>query len=187
MKTLNVLIILTLIFILASCNGSKLTSDSSSKSRTKQNTDKNAWESDWVEEEEEVADVPPPPQYFGVKFVKSEMLKPLLEQAKAEGKLVFVDFYASWCGPCKVMDKSVFSEKRMGDFMSENFISYKVNADESHLSALYEVKSLPTLLFLDTEGEVIVRKDGALGFNAFKAMGEKALRMMNTSASGGRE
>ena len=47
----------------------------------------------------------------GVDF-KQITLKEALEQAKAQGKMVFVDCYTTWCGPCKMMAQEVFSLKR---------------------------------------------------------------------------
>ena len=45
-----------------------------------------------------------------------------LEKAKEENKLIFLDAYASWCGPCKRMSKSVFTDEKVGEFFNANFI-----------------------------------------------------------------
>lgn len=76
------------------------------------------------------------------------------------------------------MDKKVFPDEAFGNFMNENFINYKINMEEgpgSHLVALYEVRSVPTLIFLDHEGEVLVKKSGAAFQTELKQMAEKAL------------
>lgn len=109
-------------------------------------------------------ETPPPPPPKGVQFMKSDKLMPVLEAAKAENKLVFVDFYTTWCLPCKLMDEDVFPDEEFGKFMNDNFISYKVDAEKGggpDLSLLYQVMVFPTLLFLDSDGNVLVRKDGA--------------------------
>ena len=45
------------------------------------------------------------------------------ELAKAQNKLIFIDAYTTWCGPCKLMAKTVFTEKEVGDFYNSNFIN----------------------------------------------------------------
>ena len=42
-----------------------------------------------------------------------------LEKAKGEGKMVFIDCYTSWCGPCKIMAKEVLPLKEVGNFLNE--------------------------------------------------------------------
>jgi thioredoxin 1 len=67
-----------------------------------------------------------------------------------------IDFYADWCGPCKVLSKIIdeFSEK------NENITIGKVNVDESSdLSVKYGIRNIPTLLFIK-DGEVLSRLVG---------------------------
>ena len=114
----------------------------------------------------------------GVQFSSSPTLTGVLEQAAAENKLVFVDFYTTWCMPCRLMDEDVFPDRRLGEFMSENFISYKVNAEKDNgvnLATLYNVKGYPTLLFLDQKGNVLERKLGAAYQREMYALGEAAM------------
>ena len=57
----------------------------------------------------------------GIQFDKSEW-KSILTKAEKENKLVFVDAYAAWCGPCKKMDRDVFSKKEVGDYFNAKFV-----------------------------------------------------------------
>jgi thioredoxin 1 len=90
------------------------------------------------------------------------------EQAKAEakktGKLIFMDAYASWCGPCKMMDRNTFSDESVGKFFNEKFINLKVDmeksADGPTLSRLYSVTAYPTFLWIDGDGKVVKREMG---------------------------
>ena len=51
----------------------------------------------------------------GIEFFEGTF-KEALDKAKLEGKIVFVDAYTTWCGPCKRMSKNVFPKKEVGDF-----------------------------------------------------------------------
>lgn len=114
----------------------------------------------------------------GISFVKSSSLQPLLDRAKAENKLVFLDFYTTWCLPCRVMDEEVFSLASTGTTLDKDFISYKINAEKGNgptLSTVFNVYAYPTLLFLDAEGNVLERKDGSLSNSQFLNLAESAL------------
>lgn len=111
-------------------------------------------------------------------FVASEKLSPLLERAKVENKIVFVDFYATWCLPCRVMEEEVYTDKNLEAFFNDRIINYKVDGEKDNgpnLVAIYEVTAYPTLLFLDSNGRVLERKDGAAYQTELRQMAERAL------------
>ena len=125
-----------------------------------------------------VSKSPTPVKGKGISFIKSNSLQPLLERAKTENKLIFLDFYTSWCLPCRVMDEEVFSLASTGTAMDKNFISYKVNAEKGNgptLSTVFNVYAYPTLLFLDADGKVLERQDGSLSNSQFLNLAESAL------------
>lgn len=114
----------------------------------------------------------------GVDFVNSDMLTPVLEMAESKDKLVFVDFYTTWCLPCKMMDEDVFPDKGISQLMNDNFINYKVNAEKDNgpnLALLYQINVYPTLLFLDKDGKVLVRKEGAAYQTELRSLAEEAM------------
>lgn len=116
----------------------------------------------------------------GIQFTESEKLMPLLDKAKAENKLVFVDFYTTWCLPCKLMEEDVFTDKELGNYMNANYISYKVDAEKGNgvnLASIFKVSVYPTLLFLDTNGKVLERKEGAMYQTEFRDMADSAIQM----------
>ncbi|MDE6299749.1 MAG: thioredoxin family protein [Muribaculaceae bacterium] len=82
--------------------------------------------------------------------------------AKAEGKLIFVDFYTQWCGPCKLLAKKVFPTKEIGDYMNPRFISLKLDAEAegANLAKEIEVTAYPTLAVFDADGNILGRFEG---------------------------
>ena len=51
------------------------------------------------------------------------------EKAKEEDKIIFVDVYATWCGPCKMMDREVFSQEKVAEYYNATFVNAKFDSD----------------------------------------------------------
>jgi thiol-disulfide isomerase/thioredoxin len=87
------------------------------------------------------------------------------ELAAVEGKMVYIDFYANWCVPCKWMDETTYSDKKIISSLTLNFIPVKINIDDFDgytLKEEYNVKVLPTVIILDENGRVIKRFEESL-------------------------
>jgi thiol:disulfide interchange protein len=99
--------------------------------------------------------------------------------AKAENKLIFIDAYTTWCGPCKLMSRTVFKEKAVGDYYNEHFVSLKVDMETSEglfLGKRYNVTGYPTFLFLKPDGTVVKRTMGATNSPTFINYGKSAVK-----------
>lgn len=80
-----------------------------------------------------------------------------LKKAKKENKILFVDVYATWCGPCKLLQKNTFPDKNLGDFFNQNFINLTFDGeigDGKLLFNQYKLRGYPTLLFIHPDGTV---------------------------------
>jgi thiol:disulfide interchange protein len=84
--------------------------------------------------------------------------------AKKSNKLIFIDCYTTWCGPCKAMDKNIFSQEKVGSVFNGKFINVKLDmendADGKKVATDYRVNSYPTLLFMDKDGTLKKRAIG---------------------------
>ena len=103
--------------------------------------------------------------------------KEAIETAKREGKLVFVDFYTDWCGPCKVMSRDVFPQKQVGNFFNAKFVCLKLNAEKEgrELAKRFCVSAYPTFIVVDTDEKVRVELKGSMDADKFIARIEDAL------------
>ena len=92
-----------------------------------------------------------------------------LQAAKKEKKLVFIDFYTDWCGPCKRMAREVFPQKSVGDYFNAKFVCLKLNAEKegADLAKKYNVKAYPTYVVLDADGKQRMETAGAMGPDEF--------------------
>ncbi|WP_374462135.1 thioredoxin family protein [Chryseobacterium taeanense] len=98
----------------------------------------------------------------GIKFEETNF-NTILAKAKKENKLVFIDAYTTWCGPCKLMAKNVFPQKAVGDYYNANFINAKIDMEKGEgidIAKKYNVKAFPTYLFVDGNGELVHRTLG---------------------------
>lgn len=82
-----------------------------------------------------------------------------IEGIIADERLVMIDFWAGWCGPCKQMAPSI---ELASEELAERLVVAKANVDENpELSAKYNIRSIPTLLFFK-RGQVVDRQVGAI-------------------------
>lgn len=111
----------------------------------------------------------------GVQWASGQSWKEIQTKAIKEKKIIFIDAFATWCGPCKKMDKETFPDSQTGTFFSEHFISVKVQIDKTDndneaikswyedaadIKKKYGVRSFPTLLFVSPDGILVHKVTG---------------------------
>jgi len=96
-----------------------------------------------------------------------------VEDWKYQGQLpAIIDFYADWCGPCKMVAPVL---EQLSDEYNGRIVIYKVNTDvEQELSAVFGIQSIPTILFIDANGEPMMQP-GAFPKHVFKKIIEENL------------
>lgn len=103
----------------------------------------------------------------------------ITSKAKQENKLIFLDAYASWCGPCKWMAKNIFPNDTVGDFYNKNFVCAKIDMEKGEgieLAKKFDVRAYPTFLYISQDGESLVHRTcGSTSTDIFIQNGKDAL------------
>ncbi len=104
------------------------------------------------------------------------------ETAGREGKLYFVDFYATWCMPCRLMDETTFEDPSVINYIKKYYVPVKVDVDDFDGIAYkqqYNIKVLPTTLVFNSKGELLERVEEALSPNRMLALLKKHNKSFN--------
>lgn len=100
----------------------------------------------------------------GIKF-KSVTFEKAKKMAAESDKLIFVDAYTTWCGPCKRMAATSFKEEEVGEIFNERFINLKIDCESetegTEFARTYKVRAYPTVFIINPEGKVLKQ---SLGF-----------------------
>lgn len=94
----------------------------------------------------------------GIKFQTEKKWDAIKAEAKAADKLIFLDAYTTWCGPCKKMSNDVFTKNEVGSLFNSKFINVKIDMEKGeglNLAEEYMVLAYPTLLFIDGDGKMV--------------------------------
>ncbi len=85
-------------------------------------------------------------------------------KAREDKKLIMVDVYTTWCGPCKLMDRTTFKDKKVVGLLNSKFVPFKIDAEKGEgieIAKKYKVAGYPCMLILDEKGNLI---DKHLGY-----------------------
>ncbi|MCD6017643.1 MAG: thiol:disulfide interchange protein [Bacteroidetes bacterium] len=97
-------------------------------------------------------------------------------KALKENKLIFIDAFTTWCGPCKQMAKNVFTNDEVADHYNKNFVNAKIDMEKGEgieLAKKYQVQCYPNLLFIDGNGNLVHRIAGSMTAKDFIALAEE--------------
>ena len=98
-------------------------------------------------------------------------LNQALKKARESGKeLVFLDCYATWCGPCQYMAKSVFTTKEAGDYFNKKFVNIKIDMEKGegiNLARQFKIQGYPTFIILNSNGKELGRIVGGAEIKQF--------------------
>jgi thioredoxin-related protein len=129
-------------------------------------------------------------QEKGIAWTKNVSWSEVKQKALKENKYIFLDCYTTWCGPCKAMDKHVFTNDTVGAYFNNHFISVKVQMDKTRndetsiqqwygtadtLSKRYKVAAFPTYIFLSPDGHIVHKEIGYKPVQEFVKAAETAL------------
>ena len=101
-----------------------------------------------------------------------------LAASRKTNKLIFIDAYTTWCGPCKALEKYTFTDPSVGALFNASFVNVRFDMEQYpglELAEKYKVDLYPTLLFVNGSGELIHRGCGAVEIDEMLELGKTAL------------
>ncbi|MBO9573148.1 MAG: thioredoxin family protein, partial [Chitinophagaceae bacterium] len=129
-------------------------------------------------------------QNKGISFEHGISWQQVKAKAKAEKKFIFIDVFATWCGPCKWMDGNTYTTEKAGIFMNDRFINVKVQADSSkndneevkswyatsrQFMNEYKINAFPNFLYFDPNGKLVHQFSGVLDDSMLIVISKNAL------------
>ncbi|MCE6989088.1 thioredoxin fold domain-containing protein [Dyadobacter sp. CY323] len=115
----------------------------------------------------------------GIQFTEGSWAA-ILKKAKKEKKVIFFDAYTTWCGPCKLLQKNVFTRTDVADVFNKNFINVKFDMESGEgpeLAKKFEIQGYPTLFFIDPKGNIVKQ---VLGYQQPEALIKTAKSVLKT-------
>jgi len=116
-------------------------------------------------------------QNEGIRFENNLSWQEVQAKASAENKYIFMECFATWCGPCKWMADNIFPKNEVGRFFNSNFVCVRVQMDESkgdneHIKSWYSnaseigkkyaIDEYPSFLFFSPDGSLVHKIIGTI-------------------------
>ncbi|HVS97795.1 MAG TPA: DUF255 domain-containing protein [Puia sp.] len=126
----------------------------------------------------------------GIDFDTASDWQAIRSTASEENKLIFIDLYATWCAPCKFMDREVYPNDAVAAEYNAHFVSIRLQADSTKhdpprtrrlrrlsdsLLRCQHVNGFPYYLFLTPDGKIVHKSIGVKSVLQFVQMGKDAL------------
>lgn len=101
-----------------------------------------------------------------------------LKQAKAQNKYIFVDAYATWCGPCKMLKARTFTDDKAAAFFNANFVNVSIDMEKGQgpsLAVQWQLQAYPTLIIFNPQGKPVLGTVGYIKADDLIRFGKQAL------------
>ena len=96
----------------------------------------------------------------GIIFIENSWIE-ALHQAQVQSKYIFVDAYATWCGPCNLLKATTFKDKKVAAFYNEHFINLSMDMERGEgpdLANQWGITAYPTLIVFDSNGKPVLER-----------------------------
>ena len=120
----------------------------------------------------------------GIQFIEQDW-NTALQQAKKQNKLVFLDIYATWCGPCKMLKQYTFTDTSVGKFFNNNFVNISVDGEKGvgpQLAQQFSIEGYPSLIITDAEGKPVLFTAGYMPATELLRFANEALKRNHDAA-----
>jgi len=101
-----------------------------------------------------------------------------LKQAAAQHKYIFVDAYATWCGPCKMLKATTFKDAKVAAFFNQNFVNISIDMEKGvgpQLAQQWRLEAYPTLIIFNSQGKPVSGTVGYIKADELLKFGKQAL------------
>jgi thiol:disulfide interchange protein len=112
-----------------------------------------------------------------INFIENSWTE-ALKQAARQNKYIFVDAYASWCGPCKMLKATTFKNNKVADFYNDNFVNVAIDMEKGQGPALateWGLQAYPTMIIFTSKGKPVSGTVGYIRANDLIKFGQQAL------------
>ena len=112
-----------------------------------------------------------------INFIENSWTE-ALKQAARQNKYIFVDAYASWCGPCKMLKATTFKNNKVADFYNDNFVNVAIDMEKGQgpaLAAEWGLQAYPTMIIFTSKGKPVSGTVGYIRANDLIKFGQQAL------------
>jgi len=102
-----------------------------------------------------------------------------LKQAALKNKYIFVDAYATWCGPCKMLKEQTFTDNKASAFYNANFINVAIDMEKGRgpeLAQQWQLRAYPTMIIFNPKGKAVLGTVGFIKASELIRFGREALK-----------